>query len=203
MSSRTRTREDPAVRRAQIIDHALRIVGELGYYGFTIQALAGRCGISNAGLLYYFGSKDKLLLSLLDEIERRVEDRIAPLVAAASSDALPREEAYAAMAVLLRAMVAHFLEDATLTRFVTALQLESIQDSHPAHGWFKDREDETIDLFIRLASPWSDEPVSTARQLHAMMQGLSLQWLRDGQAFDLAEEWERAWRMVLPNPARS
>jgi hypothetical protein len=90
------------------------------------------------------------------------------------------------------------LEDVTLTRFVAALQLESIHEAHPAHGWFKDREHETIELLTQLASPWSNEPLSVARQLHALMQGLGLQWLRDGQTFDLAGEWDKAFRAVLP-----
>ena len=64
---RKRVREDPKVRRSQIVDEAIRIIGEYGYYGFTVQALAERCQLSNAGLLHYFGNKDDLLLALLDE----------------------------------------------------------------------------------------------------------------------------------------
>lgn len=200
MSERTRNREDAVVRKAQIIDQALQIVGELGYYGFTIQGLAERCGISNAGLLYYFGSKDKLLLALLDEIERRGEDRVEHLVAAATQDAQSTEQTYAATVALLQEMVAQFLADVTQTRFVAALQLESMNEAHPAHAWFRDRETETIDLFTQLASPWTDEPLSAARQLNALMNGLGQQWLRAGETFDLVEEWDRALRVVLPGP---
>lgn len=202
MVARTRFREDPAVRRAQIMDEALRVVGEWGYYGFTIQGLAERCGLSNAGLLYYFGSKDKLLLALLDEIELRLEGRMAPLVALASDDAQSGQETYAATAALLRAMVAHFLEDVTLTRFVAALHLESIQEAHPAHGWFCDRENETIELLTRLAAAWVAEPASAARQLYALMQGLCQQWLRSRQTFDLLAEWDKAFAVALPVPGR-
>lgn len=195
-----RNRQDAAFRKAQIIDEALRIIGEFGYYGFTIQGLAERCGMSNAGMLRYFGSKDKLLLALLDEIERRVEVRIAPLVAGATQDAQSPERAHAATAELLRAMAIHYLEDVSLTRFVAALQMESINPSHPAHGWFDDRENETIELFTRLASPWTLEPVSAARRLYATIQGLGQHWLRSGQAFDLVAEWEKAFAAILPPP---
>jgi AcrR family transcriptional regulator len=201
MANRTRTHEEPTIRRAQILREALRIVGELGYYGFTIQALAERCKLSNPGLLYYFGSKDKLLLALLDEIESKVEDRIAPLVALASRDSSSAEEAYVATAALMSAMVAHFREDATLTRFVAALQLESIHTDHPAHDWFRARENETIELFTRLAATWSRTPLSTARQLYALMHGIGQQWLRADQGFDIEEEWDRAFGLVVPRPS--
>lgn len=203
MKGKRRTREDPVVRRAQIVDQGLRIIGELGYYGFTIQALAERCEISNAGLLYYFGSKDKVLLSLLDEIERRVEQRIEPFVASATSDAQPVGANYDATARLLRAMVEHFLDDVALTRFVAALQLESIHETHPAHGWFRDRENETLDLFEKLAAPWAAAPRSAARQLYALMHGIGQQWLRDQETFDLLDEWDRAFRIVLPPPGKA
>lgn len=195
-----RIREDAAVRRAKIIEQALRIVGEFGYYGFTIQELASRCDISNAGLLYYFGTKDKLLLALLDEIEQRVEERVAPLVTAASSDCQSRQDSYEATVAVITAMVRHLLDNVTITRFVAALQLESIHPDHPAHGWFRDREDEALAFMRQLTAPWTSEPVSVARQLHALMQGLGQQWLRAGQNFDLVGEWEKAFRAILPPP---
>lgn len=200
MAGRSRIRENPVVRRAQILDQALRIVGELGYYGFTIHALAERCGISNAGLLYYFGSKDKLLLALLDELERRIELRLTPLVALASRDAQSSKDAHAATAALLHAMAEHFTEDVPLTRFVAALQLESIHETHPAHDWFGDRERESIALFTRLASPWVEDDISAGRQLYALMHGIGQQWLRAGQSFDLLAQWDKAFRAILPEP---
>jgi len=69
-------REEPSLRREQILDETIRILGEQGYHGFTIQELAKRCGLSNAGLLYYFGSKDLLLIAVLDEIRNIVSRRI-------------------------------------------------------------------------------------------------------------------------------
>jgi len=51
---------NPEVRREQILEEAISILGRLGYHGFTIHELAERCGLSNAGLLYHFPSKDQL-----------------------------------------------------------------------------------------------------------------------------------------------
>ena len=66
--TRRRTREKPEVRRSRIIEEAFRIVGELGYRGFTVQGLAERCGLTNAGLLHYFGGKEDLLFAAMRHI---------------------------------------------------------------------------------------------------------------------------------------
>jgi AcrR family transcriptional regulator len=59
------------VRRAAMLDEAICMLGEHGFNGLTVQGLAERCAISNAGLLYYFAAKDELLLAVLDEFELR------------------------------------------------------------------------------------------------------------------------------------
>ncbi|CAN7612167.1 TetR/AcrR family transcriptional regulator [Phenylobacterium sp. LjRoot219] len=84
--ARTRTREDQEARRGQILDEAIRIVGERGFFGFTVQDLAQRCGVSNAGLLYHFSTKDELLHCMLQEFEARETAAMEPLAALASRE---------------------------------------------------------------------------------------------------------------------
>ena len=185
------------MRREQILTEAIRIVGERGYYGFTVQDLAQRCGISNAGLLYHFGSKDQLLLSMLQEFERREAEAMTPLVAMAEQE-LERGGASVALLHLLRIMVARASTQPQIGRLYMALQAETLDPSHPAHDSFRARETTVLDLFARLIGPHTAEPRSTARQLLALMDGLGQQWVRADQGFDLAVEWERAVRAVLP-----
>lgn len=194
---RKRTRETPEVRRAQIVDEAIRIVGQLGYYGFTVQALAERCGITNAGLLYYFGSKDKLLLALLDEIERREEEAIGPVVALIDDRnplGLARTDAVAG---LVRSMAERVTISREQGRFIAMLQAESMEASHPAHQWFAQRQEETIDLLVRLLRPLTDKPLPMARRLMVVLYGFIQQWLRSGQDFNLADECEDAAKSLL------
>lgn len=54
-----------------MLDEAICMLGEHGFNGLTVQGLAERCAISNAGLRYYFAAKDELLLAVLDEFELR------------------------------------------------------------------------------------------------------------------------------------
>lgn len=199
---RRRIREDPEVRRSQIVDEAIRIVGERGYYGFTVEALAQRCGISNAGLLYYFGSKDSLLLTLLDEIERREEEYMAPLLSLVEERVRTKRDRMRAIVTVVRAMVERVAAAPEQARFVAMLQGESLEATHPAHRWFAQREAETIALFVRLLEPLCPAPRPLARALLSVLYGLLQQWLRSGRNFDLIQECEEATQVLVENARR-
>lgn len=199
--NRTRIRDNPEVRRAQILEEGIRLVGQHGYYGLTVQALAKRCGISNAGLLYYFSSKDQILLALLDELERREAEIMAPIVETALQARGPAGRA--ALVRMTHVMVERVVGQGSLGRFIIVLQAEALDLAHPAHDWFVERERLTLDLFVSLLQDMPN-PLSTARLLYAVMHGLGLQWLRSEGAFNLIGEWEQASALILgtgPAPA--
>ena len=197
MPSSPRTREDPELRRAKILDEGIRVIGERGYYGFTVQDMAQRCGLSNGGLLHHFPSKDHLLLAVLAEIQTRETAIWAPLVEAAARG--PRgESAKAAVRELLLTMLAHASADPQISRFLAELTLESLDPAHPAHEWGRAREAVILDLFVTLIGPYVDAPLSTARLLLSVIDGLALQWLRANHAFDILAEWDRALAKLAP-----
>ncbi len=74
---RTRTRAPAAERRAAILDAALSLFAESGSRGTSIAAVAERVGISDAGVLYHFGTKEELLLGVLDHFDRTVAESLA------------------------------------------------------------------------------------------------------------------------------
>jgi AcrR family transcriptional regulator len=192
-----RTREDPAIRQDQILDQAMRAIGERGYYGFTIPQLAKRCGLSNAGLLYHFPSKDHLLLAVLRRYERRETSVMEPLVRTALT-APPGPPAMNAALDVLRAMVFRGVSQPDLSRLFAELQIESLNEAHPAYGWWQEREAALLALLTQLVGPYVVEPNSTALQLAAMLDGLFIRWLRAGRAFNALSEWDRAIGKLLP-----
>lgn len=200
--AKTRVREDPVVRRAQIVDEGIRIIGEKGYNGFTVQALAERCGLSNAGLLYYFESKDRLLLALLDEIERREMDAVSPMIAEAFAALEAGNASSDVIYAALEAMIGCYLDRPEIGRFITVLQAESLDPGHPAHVWFKHVDRETLDLFERLIPELCVEPALKSQQLLALMNGLPLQWFRADRQFDICAAWAAAIRDLLPQNGR-
>ena len=52
--------------RAAILDEALRLVSKAGLEGLTIGTLADATGMSKSGLFAHFGSREELLLAVLD-----------------------------------------------------------------------------------------------------------------------------------------
>lgn len=57
-----------AARRAQIIDSAIATVNELGYHRASLAEIAKRAPVAKSAIVYYFGSKDALLLHVLDQV---------------------------------------------------------------------------------------------------------------------------------------
>ncbi|HEX7871611.1 MAG TPA: TetR/AcrR family transcriptional regulator [Sphingobium sp.] len=197
MPATPRVRDDPEVRRALILEQAIGLIGERGYHGFTVQELARRSGLSNPGLLYYFPSKSAILLAVLQELETRAARDMAPLVTAVQ-DGLGEGGGRAAVLALLRAMIVRSVSQPELCRLLAALQIESLDPSHPAHGWWQRREAVVLSLFGGLLSPFVADAPSVARQLLALIDGLCLQWLRAGQAIDFVVEWDRALARLVP-----
>ncbi len=63
---RARSPEDKQERQAQILAAALALWGERTLAGFTMAEVAARCGLSKGTLYLYFGTKEELLLALLE-----------------------------------------------------------------------------------------------------------------------------------------
>lgn len=53
--------------RRQVLDTALRLVAERGFDATTLQLIADELGRSKAGLLHHFGSRDALMLAIVEE----------------------------------------------------------------------------------------------------------------------------------------
>jgi TetR/AcrR family transcriptional regulator len=193
----------PQARRTAILDEAIRMLGEHGFNGLTVQALAERCDISNAGLLYYFASKDELLLVILDEVEQREREVMTPLVQAVEQWRGDPARAWLTTVELLRQMVARFAQRPDLARLLFVLQSEALDRTHPAHDWFANRDQLTLGLFTSLLDGFVPDPLSTGRHLVSAMYGLGHHWLRQDRDFDLVQEWTKlSERILAPHAGR-
>lgn len=187
------------VRRRQIFDEAIDIIGQRGYRGFTLQELAQRCGLSNAGLLHHFPSKDQLLIGLLHERDRSDYEALdaAGLNFRGTVDLpIPYDDLFKA----LREVVLRDARRPEIVRLYAVLRAESLDADHPARDFFLDRAKRAFDDLVRMLESHVADPASTARQLIALHGGLEEQWLREERSFDLVAEWERGARILLPAP---
>ena len=83
-------------RREQIIGAATAVFAEYGYAGGSVRTIADRIGVSPASLLQHFGSKEGLLMAVLEDWDRHTveaqpdrRDRAGLLPPAAGGDGRP------------------------------------------------------------------------------------------------------------------
>lgn len=175
-------------KREEILRLALDVVAREGYRGTTIRDLADAVGLSQTGLLHYFGSKDELLTAVL---RRR--------------DEIDAEDERGLMAA--DRLIQTLRHNATVPGLVTLyaqLSVEAAHPDHPAHAYFQERfaelRREMADA-IRAAQqdgsmPATLDPERTATLAVALSDGLQIQWLYD-RDLDMAAHVEHLWQALL------
>ncbi|MFE8013928.1 TetR/AcrR family transcriptional regulator [Streptomyces antibioticus] len=182
-------------RRKQILRAALEVFSEHGERGSSLKEIADRVGMSQAGVLHYFNSREELLLAVL--AERDALDTESAADAASPGEAVARTVAHNA------------LQPGLVDLFVTLSAAASDPD-HPAHAFFTQRYAELsariedgLGTAQRQGQVRPDvAPRHMARMLLALSDGLQLQWLLD-PGVDMAETIDAFNRMCLAGPDRT
>jgi AcrR family transcriptional regulator len=63
-------------RRRQLIEAAVETVNEIGYHRASLAEIAGRAQIAKSAVVYYFASKDGLLLELVQTVFSALGERL-------------------------------------------------------------------------------------------------------------------------------
>ncbi|MFI0961343.1 TetR/AcrR family transcriptional regulator [Streptomyces sp. NPDC021080] len=183
-------------KREEILDAALGIVARVGYSRTTVRELAQAVGLSQTGLLHYFGTKEQLYTAILrrrDEVDQRL---IGELLAAAG-------EAPPDLGEALTALVRHNAEVPGLTQLFSRFASEATELAHPAHEYFRDRyaavrSDIATTIREQQAAgtlPAGVDPDRLAGLLFALIDGLQTQWMYDPE-IDMAEQLAYFWRLL-------
>ena len=180
-SSTDRTVRGPyrsgTLRREQIVATAIAVFGELGFAGGSIRTIAGRAGVSHATLLQHFGSKEGLLMAVLQEWDRRtVQSNLAGVTGLDYFRRLPE------------VMTAH-LSNRGLLELFTTIAAEASSPTHPAHDFIQRRYEANLaTLRSHLQHAIDDGDVAPrnpaeidaeVRLVTAVLDGIGLQWLLD------------------------
>lgn len=196
-----RQRENVQARRGAIIEAAILAIGERGYFGFTLQELAKRCGLTNSGLLYHFSTKEELFLAVVDEYERRIGEAAMTVIGGFAGEyAAQGRLSLVSARALLRALMVHSMAHPEMERLFMSVQSEALNPVHPGYDRFHRIEERIVEGIARMVAGNCPHPTSTARHLYALMYGLEHQWLRANKRFDILEEWDRALALILPDP---
>lgn len=190
-----RTRPATRAKREQILKAAVEIFGNKGSTNGTLADVAEQVGITHAGVLHHFGSKQKLLLEVLAYRDQAdVQDL--------ESQRIPYGPE----------LFVHLVKTAFenekrpgIVQAYTVLSAESVTDEHPGREYFEERyttlRREVSDAFAELCAQegvTDTETVAAASAaILAVMDGLQLQWLLHPEIIDLGEASAFAIRAIV------
>jgi AcrR family transcriptional regulator len=180
-------------RRAEILEAAMSVFGERGYANGSLHDIAERVGMTHAGVLHHFGSKEQLLIALL---AYRDDADVAEL----EGHHAPRG------APLLEHLVDTAEENGKrpgIVQAYTVLLGESVTENHPGRKFFAERFAGLRDMITSAVADATnrsmDDPqtVSAASAIIATMDGLQSQWLLDRDAVDMRATVELTVRALV------
>ncbi len=177
-------------KREEILTKALEVIARQGYRKTSTRELAAAVGLSEAGLLHYFGSKEKLFEAVL-----RARD-------AADVERLGDQEDVVAKLI---AIVRHNSDVPGLVQLYSTFSAEAGDPQHGAHDYFVERyQDLREGLAEGIRARQTDGTISTAADpekiatlLIALSDGLQIQ-----SQFELHDEpselLEHLLELLLP-----
>jgi AcrR family transcriptional regulator len=179
--ARATERSDAA--RERVLRAALRAIASNGYQGSALATIAAGAGLTTAGLLHHFPSKEHLLVAVLAERDRLdgVQFQLAGFRGLAALDRLVE-------------LVQHNTMVPGLVQAYTVLMGESVGEDHPAREWFRDRYPRrraNIAAALRGGIELGEirsgvDCDAVAAEIIAVMDGLQVQWVLNPDEVDMA-----------------
>ncbi|AZS39176.1 HTH-type transcriptional regulator AcrR [Microbacterium oxydans] len=190
-----RVRPATLEKREQILKAAIEIFGNKGSTNGTLADVAEQVGITHAGVLHHFGSKQKLLLEVLAYRDR---DDVAGLA---------QKHIPGGPELFLHLVGTAFTNEKRpgIVQAYTVLSAESVTDEHPSRPFFEERyttlRREVTAAFHELCAQEGvrdpDSISAASAAILAVMDGLQLQWLLHPGAIELGATSEFAIRAIV------
>lgn len=187
-----RVRPATLAKREQILKAAVEIFGNKGSTNGTLADVAEQVGITHAGVLHHFGSKQKLLLEVLAYRDQADVAELAEKHIPGGPELFLH---------LVRTAFANEKRPGIVQAY-TVLSAESVTDDHPARDYFEERyttlRREVTAAFHELCAQEGvrdpDTIAAASAAILAVMDGLQLQWLLHPGTVELGETSEFAIR---------
>ncbi len=169
-----------AAKRAEILEVALDLIARHGYRRSTLREIATSVGLTNAGVLHYFGSREELFTEVL-----RLRDEADRDHAADGGDPLRQ----------FVDVIGHNADVPGLVHLYSSLAAEAVDPGHEAHRFFADRyrtvrRELAAAIHRRVEAGRLRDDVDAdrlARMMVALADGLQTQWLIEPD-FDMSDD---------------
>jgi AcrR family transcriptional regulator len=162
-------------RRGAILEAAIEHFSQWGYFNSSIPRIAADVGLTKAGLIHHFGSKEELLSAVLELRDQRAVEAFY------AEDFMNDPIRYFRQ---MAAQTAFNEGQPGLTQMFTVLAAESSNEEHPAHEYFQRRYANIIDLSSGILGnmvaagaliPGTDVR-QVASEILAVVDGFTIQW---------------------------
>ena len=171
-------------RRAAVLEAARRLFSSQGFKGASLAAIAQEAGLTDAGLLYHFPTKNDLLLAVIAEGDREQDETLAQVRDARGLPLLLRMAEFGA----------DLEADPVLTALDVTLSAEHLQTGSEINAYFVGRYDrframltQAFEEARRAGDLTGDfDPGVEAANMTAVLDGLRLQWLLSDGAVSMA-----------------
>jgi AcrR family transcriptional regulator len=164
-------------RRGVIVDAAITEFSRNGYRATSLEAIAQAAGMSQAGLLHHYPSKEDLLHAVLTRLITEGQHEVHAL----STDPDDGPLSY------YRGLTAYNLAHAERMKLIALVGAEGLGEDHPAHAHMRDRyaglrviAAERVRAQRDSGTVASDvDPQLLGTLVLAVLDGMQLQWLYD------------------------
>jgi AcrR family transcriptional regulator len=182
--------------KEKIIQAATQFFAQQGYRGAKMSDIARAANLTEPGLLHHFPSKNHLLMEVLAERDRVDGELIDFKGYSEKKDFLSSQQK----------LVEHNSTVPGLVQLFTTLAVESIQEEHPGHNFFRERyhkgRSDEIEMLRHAQESGeirSDIPAEDlAAMLYAMMDGLQIQWLYEPETIDMVKVFSNFTKLLKP-----
>ena len=179
-------------KRDEIAEVALELFTSKGYDRTSVREIARLTGLSQAGLLHYYKTKEDLFVEVL----RRRDDR--------NEREHDENQGDPVTVPGLVQVVRHNVQEPGLVRLYVTMSAESTAPDSPARGFFEQRYERLLAGLAeslcqqKLSGEFADDldETAVASLLVAAADGLQVQWLLDPEGFDMGERLELLLRIV-------
>lgn len=186
-------------KREEILERALEVIAREGYRGASVKELADAVGLSQAGLLHYFDSKEELFTAILrkrDEVDSAGFGLVDPDAAA---DVGALREGYLGV-------IRHNADVPGLVHLFARLSVDAADPEHAAHEFFIERGRSLRELFTaavaaKQASGELTDRVDAqtmARLFQAVADGMQVQWMLEPDV-DMAGTVDALFEVLAPH----
>lgn len=190
----------------QIVRAAVEVINERGFNGMSLQTVANKVGITQAGVLHYVKSKEGLLFLIIEHYYDHSSSEEDYFSLFEPGGAL--EGGQPKIPEFCRAIVAENANQPEMVMLFQVLNTEAMSVTSPAHEYFNERSRRVSSSGrsgLRGSTvTWSVPEGVDAHQVMsvamAAMYGLEGRWLARPDEIDYKSEWARFEDVLFPLP---